>query len=95
MTIYAWFFISIALLLITLLSCFIFLQRKNAPVRLYVEALKNENSGFLEAALITYETALEEVKKIRFHKQLENKIIEKLRLLHTIIEYKKGLVFTR
>lgn len=66
------------------------LRKKNIPVELYVEALKNENSGDFEAALVTYETALDEVKKIRFHSTLKNKIIGKLKLLHTIIEYKNN-----
>ena len=80
----------IALAIIITLIRSVKLQRKNTPVRLFVEALRNENDGHFEAAVITYETALEEVKKIRFHGGLKNKIIQKLKVLHTNIDYKNS-----
>ena len=83
------------LLLIIFLIRSIVLQKKNIPVGLYVEALRSENSGHFEAAVINYENALNEVKKIRFHSSLKNKIIEKIKVMHTIIEYKNNLQFTR
>jgi len=70
-------------------------QRKNIPVELFVKALQNENSGNFEQALISYESALEEVKKIRFHRNLKNKIIEKIKLLHTLIEYRNSFHLIR
>ena len=72
-----------------------FFQEKNLPVELFVEGLKYENSGYFEEAILTYENALTEIKKDRFHGNLKNKIIQKLKVLHTIIEYKKSLLFTR
>ena len=71
------------------------LQRKNIPVELYVKALQNENSGNFEQALISYESALEEVNKIRFHRNFKNKIIEKIKLLHTLIEYRNSFHLIR
>jgi hypothetical protein len=65
------------------------------PVELFVEALRNENSGNYEEALIAYESALNEVNKIRFHGSLKHKIIEKIRLLHTLIEHKNSFRFIR
>lgn len=71
-------------------------QKKNVPGELFAEALRNENSGHFETALITYERALDEVKKTRFQdNSLKSKIIEKLKVLHTVIEYKNGFHFGR
>ena len=65
--------------------------RRNAPDELFAEALKNENSGQFEAAIITYERALGEVKKAGFQNgDLKNNIIEKLKVLNTVIGYQNG-----
>ncbi len=87
-------FIMIALLIASIISS-LFLKKKNLPVELFVEGLKYENDGHFDEAIINYENALSEVKKNRFHRDLKNKIIQKLRVLHTIIEYKKNIRFTR
>jgi hypothetical protein len=61
-----------------------------------MKALRIENSGHFEEAVITYKTALNEGKKTRFHSNnLEKKIIEKLKVLHTIIVYKNNIWFAR
>jgi hypothetical protein len=93
---YYYFFSLVALSIVFLLIRFFVLRRRNIPVELFVEALRNENSGQFEAAVVTYENALQEVKKIRFHDtNLKKRIIDKLKLLHTIIEYKNNLRITR
>jgi hypothetical protein len=51
------------LLLIIFLFRSFFLRKKNIPVQLFFEGLRNENRGNFEAAVITYKTALDEVKK--------------------------------
>ena len=95
MTIYQYLpFIMIALLITSVISS-IFLRKKNLPVELFVEGLKYENDGHFDEAIINYENALSEIKKNRFHRDLESKIIQKLKVLHTIIEYKKNFQFTR
>ncbi len=71
------------------------LKSKNIPVGLFIEGLRNENSGDFGAAVVAYESALQEVKKSRFNSGLENKITEKLKLLHTVIQYEEGLRFVR
>jgi hypothetical protein len=81
--------------IIVLLVYFFILRRKNIPVELFIEALRNENNGHFEQAVITYETALNEVNKIRFHSTLKNKIIQKLKLLNTVIEYQNNQHFIR
>jgi len=77
------------------LTRYFILGGKNISVQLFNEAIRNENNGCFEAALVTYETALNEVKKIRFHSNLKNKIIEKIKVLHTILEYKNNFRFNR
>ncbi len=75
--------LSTALLLIRYFSQ----RKKNIPVQLFIAALKEENNGNFEDAIITYENALKEVRKIKFNITLEHKIVEKLKLLHTVIDY--------
>jgi hypothetical protein len=87
-------FIMITVLISTIISS-LFLKKKNLPVELFVEGLKYENNGHFDEAIINYENALSEVRKNRFHGDLKNKIIQKLKVLHTIIEYKKNIQFTR
>jgi hypothetical protein len=95
MPFYNYFFLLIMLSIIILLILFLVHRKKNIPVELFLEALRNENNGHFEEAVITYETALNEVSKIRFHGTLKNKIIQKLNLLHTVIEYKNNQHFIR
>ena len=95
MTFYQYLPFIMILLLISYLISSIFFQKKNLPVKLFVEGLKDENSGHFEEAIMKYENALNEVKKNKFHGTLKNKIIEKMKVLQTIIEYKNSLRFTR
>ncbi len=94
MPFYYYLFLIIVLSFIILLIRFFVLRRKNIPAELLAEALQDENNGHFEAAVITYESALNEIKKIRFHNELKNKIIEKLKVLHTSIEFVNSFHFT-
>ena len=89
---YYYILLTIALVIVIIISRFLILKKKNTPVRLFSQALKNENNGHFEEAVVTYEYALTEVKKIRFHKELESKIIEKLKVLNMMIEYDKNCI---
>lgn len=73
----------------------ILVKKNNLPVRLFIEAQKTENDGHFEEAVITYETALDEIRKFRFHGNLKNKIISRLKVLHTAIEYKNNFHIVR
>ena len=95
MLFYYFILLSMLLTLIIFLTRSFILRGKNIPVQLFNQAIKNENNGSFEAALITYENALNEVKKIRFHNNLKNKIIDKIKVLHTIIDYKNNFRLTR
>ncbi len=92
-----YYFLLFLMLSFIILLVRAFIRRKrNIPVELFIEALRNENSGQFEAALHTYENALFEETKIRFQSSgLKNKIKEKLKVLHTMIEYKKSFHYTR
>ena len=87
-------FVMIVLLIIFIMSV-IFQKKKSLPVELFFQGLKYENDGHFEEAISNYENALNEAKKNRFHSDLENKIVQKIKILHTIIEYNNSLGFTR
>jgi hypothetical protein len=87
-------FIMITLLIASIISS-LFLKKKNLTVELFVEGLRYENDGHFDEAIMNYENALNEVRKNRFQSDLENKIIQKLKVLHTISEYKKNIQFIR
>lgn len=90
------FFLFLIVSLIVFLIRFFILRENNAPVKIFAEALKNENNGHFEEAILTYETALNEFKKNRFrNNSLKNTITKRLKVLHTITEYNKNLHFTR
>jgi hypothetical protein len=62
-------------------------NKRNTPTALLTEALRYENNGLYEKAVASYEAALEKVKKIRSQKMLKDRLVAKLKVLHTIIEY--------
>jgi hypothetical protein len=71
------------------------MRRKNLAMELFAEALGNENDGNYTLALELYENALKEVKKIKFHKSLKEKIEHKIKVLHTVMAYNQNLAFVR
>ena len=95
MLFYLYFLISrIAIVIFFLIRAFV-LRRNNISVELFLNALRTENNGQFEDAVTTYEKALNEVNKMKFHGRLKNKIVEKIKVLHTIIEYNNGIRYTR
>ncbi|MBK5272695.1 MAG: hypothetical protein JJE22_16980 [Bacteroidia bacterium] len=90
------FFLFLVVSLIIFSIRFLILRENNVHVKIFAEALKNENNGHFEEAILTYETALNEFKKARFrNSSLKNTITKRLKVLHTITEYNKNLHFTR
>jgi hypothetical protein len=69
--------------------------KKNISIDLFNEALRNENNGLYEEAVANYENALNELNKTRFQSTFRNKIIEKLKVLHTLIDYNNGVRIIR
>ena len=95
MPFYYYFLLFIGLSIIIIVLLFLVPRKKNISVDLFNEALRNENNGLYEEAVANYESALHEVNKTRFHNTFRNKIIEKLKVLHTLIEYKNGVRIIR
>ena len=95
MTFYYYIILFIGLSIIILVLRFLLLSKKNISVDFFNEALRNENNGLYEEAVANYESALNEVNKIRFHSTFKNKIIGKLKVLHTLIEYNNGVRIIR
>jgi hypothetical protein len=62
-------------------------KRRNTPDMLLAEALRYENNGVYDKAVISYQAALEKIKKIRSQRMLQSKISQKLKVLHTLMEY--------
>jgi hypothetical protein len=92
---YYYVYPAILLLVIIVFGRYVMQKRKSISARLFAEALKDENSGHFEEAVLTYRNALDEVKKTRFHSNMENKIVAKLKVLNTVIEYTNNSHFTR
>ena len=95
MPLYYFVYLIILLAGFFLLVRYIIQRKTSLPIQLFIKGLRTENSGNFEEATISYENALNEVKKIRFHHSLKNKIIEKLKVLRTIKTYKKDQNFVR
>ena len=89
------FIILTGLSILFILIRFLILRKKNIPAELFARALQDENSGHFKEAVITYESALDEVKKIKFNSNLKRKIIEKIKLMHTVIEYQNSHRFSK
>lgn len=66
-------------------------RKRNVSVKLFSTALKSENNGNFEEALTNYEAALAEVARARHNKSFKVKIIEKISILHTVIQYQKNI----
>ena len=95
MLFYYYIYLCVALITLFILLRFLIARKKDVSVDFFVIAQKSENSGYFEEAIVTYEKALEEAKKRRYHTFLKNKIIEKLKTLHTVIEYNNNVLYVR
>jgi len=90
-TIMLYLFISLSIItavLLVIASVRAFNHRKSLmPVGLYAQALRDENSGRYEEAITGYEVILTQCSRIRFQRAFKNKIIRKVKLLHSIVNY--------
>ena len=95
MPFYYYFIAFIGLSMIILVLHSLMSKKKNISVDLFNAALRNENKGLYEEAVANYESALIEVNKTKFHSTFKNKIIEKLKVLHTLIDYNNSVRVNR
>lgn len=70
-------------------------RKKDSSIEFFIAALRNENNGYYEEAVITYEKALAKAKKSRFNNMLKTRIVEKIKVLHTIIAYQNDYEFNK
>jgi len=92
---YYFLYLLIFLGVLFLLVRHLLLRRTSLSAQLFIKALRAENEGLYDEAVVSYENALSEIKKNRFHRRLEIRICEKLKLLHTVRTYKKDQNFIR
>lgn len=92
-----YFLVYFAILFVSsiLLVRVLILRRSSPATRLYVKAIQAENRGDFEEAVSTYKDALIEVQKIKFQRNLKERIIAKLKVLHTVNKYKADQGFIR
>jgi hypothetical protein len=94
---HAYYFIYLIIILgvFFLLVRYFIVKKTSLATRFFIEATRAENNGNFQEAIIAFENALREVKKVRFHPHLKIRIIEKLKILRTIKTYKKDQGFVR
>ncbi len=81
---------SLSILLIVFFFHIRPLRKKNNSIRLFNIALKSENNSNFEQAIGEYETALNEIKRTGNNFHLKTKILEKIKLLKTVMQYYHG-----
>lgn len=88
MNILLYFIIAAVFLIAAAITGYSLFNRKSIPVALFSDALRNENSGNYEAAILGYENALAAINKSRFQNgKLIQKINGKLKVLKTVTSY--------
>lgn len=95
MQVYYFIYLFILLVIFFLIARYFVLRKKSLALLYFIKAVKAENNGNYHEAVIDYENALTQVKKTRFHKFLEIKIIEKLKVLRTLKIYDNDQSFVR
>ena len=87
MSSYYYYFLVLLLPIAFILARLLLKRKKDASSELYAAALKKENNGNYAEALVMYEMAYKEIKSSRFQTEFKEKIVGKLKVLHTIIAY--------
>jgi outer membrane protein assembly factor BamD (BamD/ComL family) len=85
------FLVLIISLVLICVAILVFLwQKQNAHTELYSEGVRNENAGQYEQALHNYEDALNEIRKLRMSKRFGSKIVQRIKVMRTLINYEKA-----
>jgi hypothetical protein len=66
-------------------------QKRNTRTGTFSLALYNENIGDYEEALTKYEAALAEIKKTKRNQTFRSIILDKIKVLHTVVQYEKNV----
>lgn len=78
---------AIVVLVIAFSIFFLLHGKKDSYTELYNEGIKKENNGYFTAALEDYNKALAEVEKYKFQDKVKDRIIQKIKVLKSTIEY--------
>ncbi|NTS42682.1 hypothetical protein HRG84_17415 [Flavisolibacter sp. BT320] len=95
MPIYYFIYAAIAISGVLFLLRYFIGKKASLSTQLFLQGLHAENNGDYEAAAVTYESALVEIKKGRFNSSLQKKILEKLKVLQLVIDYQNDQNFIR
>jgi PDZ domain-containing secreted protein len=87
MPFYSYAILILFIILIFLVVLFYFSKKKNTSELLYMEGVREENLGHLKLAVIAYKKALLQTDHFRFQATLKSKIINKIKVLQTVIKY--------
>jgi hypothetical protein len=87
--------IFIVLLAVAITVLLIAQYKKNSHTELYKEGVHNENEGNYKLALQNFEDALAEIRKLKVDNKFGDKIEERIKILHTIIDYEKSFQNSR
>lgn len=87
MPFYYYIFLLVAISIITVSILFFKSLKKNTFELLFNEGLKQENIGHFHEAIIIYERVLNQLSKSNSKRKFKAKIVDKIKVLHTVIEY--------
>ena len=65
-------------------------HKRTRHTQLYSEGMRHENAGDYDLAIHDYEDALNEIVKHKQDKEFANKIVQKIKILRTTIDYEKN-----
>jgi len=77
----------VALVIIIIVVLLFARYKKNSHTELYKEGVRNENDGQYTLALQNYEDALSEIRKLKVDNKFGDKILERIKMLRTLIDY--------
>lgn len=82
------------LFLMVAIACWIiyilFVKGGDVLQELFRTGLREENNGQFEAAVITYKNALKESERSKADRDIKLAIEQKVKVLHTVIEYNRN-----
>lgn len=82
--------ISSCILVFVVIIFFVVANKRTRHTRLYSEGMRHENAGDYDLAIHNYEDALNEIVKRKQDKEFASKIVQKIKILRTTIDYEKN-----
>ena len=82
--------ISSCMLVFIVIIFFVVAHKRSRHTQLYSKGMRHENAGDYNLAIHNYEDALNEIVKRKQDKEFASKIIQKIKILRTTIDYEKN-----